>query len=166
MSIAVFDHFPGDTEVMLRMRTREGPRTLRFGTGLSLEQLILCHALGRPIASLDRERRAAGVMMIPIPRAGRLRAVRGADEARTVPGIDDVTITAHREQELVPRQERELAAEMAPPAEALILSNIFTPVHTDGLTRTGSARECFRFKGAIRAGLFKGAIRVGLVAAA
>ncbi|HMC28904.1 MAG TPA: hypothetical protein VKM56_14030, partial [Verrucomicrobiae bacterium] len=61
---------------------------------------------------------------------------------------------------------RELAAEMAPPAEALILSNIFTPVHTDGLTRTGSARECFRFKGAIRAGLFKGAIRVGLVAAA
>ena len=71
-----------------------------------------------------------------------------------------------REQELVPGQERELAAEMAPPAEALILSNIFTPVHTDGLTRTGSARECFRFKGAIRAGLFKGAIRVGLVAAA
>jgi len=80
-------------------------RTLRFGTGLTLEQLILCHALGRPIASLDRERRAAGVMMIPIPRAGRLRAVRGEDEARTVPGIEDVTITAHREQELVPLPE-------------------------------------------------------------
>ena len=29
---AVFDHFPGDTEVMLRMQTREGPRTLRFGS--------------------------------------------------------------------------------------------------------------------------------------
>jgi biotin carboxylase len=80
-------------------------RTLRFGTGVTLEELILRHALGRPIASLDRERRAAGVMMIPIPRAGRLRAVHGEDEARSVSGIEDVTITAHREQELVPLPE-------------------------------------------------------------
>ena len=27
----VFDHFPGDTEVLLEMQTREGPRRLRFG---------------------------------------------------------------------------------------------------------------------------------------
>jgi biotin carboxylase len=80
-------------------------RTLRFGTGMTLEELILRHALGRPIASLDRERRAAGVMMIPIPRAGRLRAVRGEDAARAVAGVEDVTITAHREQELVPLPE-------------------------------------------------------------
>jgi biotin carboxylase len=80
-------------------------RTLRFGTGMSLEELILRHALGRPIASLDRERRAAGVMMIPIPRAGRLRAVSGEDQARAVAGIEDVTITAHREQALVPLPE-------------------------------------------------------------
>jgi biotin carboxylase len=80
-------------------------RTLRFGTGVTLEELILRHALGRPIASLDRERRAAGVMMIPIPRSGRLCAVRGQDEARAVAGIEDVTITAHREQDLVPLPE-------------------------------------------------------------
>jgi biotin carboxylase len=80
-------------------------RTLRFGTGVTLEELILRHALGRPISSLDRERRAAGVMMIPIPRAGRLHAVRGEDAARAVGGIEDVTITAHREQELVPLPE-------------------------------------------------------------
>ena len=80
-------------------------RTLRFGTGVTLEELILHHALGRPIASLDRERRAAGVMMIPIPRAGRLQAVRGEAEARAVDGIEDVTITAHRGQELVPLPE-------------------------------------------------------------
>jgi biotin carboxylase len=80
-------------------------RTLRFGTGLTLEELILRHALGRPIASLDRERQAAGVMMIPIPRAGRLRAVHGEAEARAVAGIDDVAITAHPEQELVPLPE-------------------------------------------------------------
>jgi biotin carboxylase len=80
-------------------------RTLRFGTGVTLEELILRHALGQPIASLDRERQAAGVMMIPIPRGGRLRAVDGVDAARAVEGIDDVTITAHREQELVPLPE-------------------------------------------------------------
>lgn len=80
-------------------------RTLRFGTGVTLEELILRHALGAPIASLDRERQAAGVMMIPIPRAGRLRAVDGVDAARAVEGIEDVTITAHREQELAPLPE-------------------------------------------------------------
>jgi biotin carboxylase len=80
-------------------------RTLRFGTGVSLEELILRHALGRPIASLDRERRAAGVMMIPIPRAGRLAAVAGEAAARAVAGIEDVTITAHPGQELVPLPE-------------------------------------------------------------
>jgi biotin carboxylase len=80
-------------------------RTLRFGTGMTLEELILRHALGQPIASLDRERRAAGVMMIPIPRAGRLRAVHGEAAASAVAGIEAVTITAHREQELVPLPE-------------------------------------------------------------
>jgi biotin carboxylase len=80
-------------------------RTLRFGTGMTLEELILRHALGQPIASLARERQAAGVMMIPIPRAGRLLDVHGEAEARAVAGIEDVKITAHRGQELVPLPE-------------------------------------------------------------
>ena len=80
-------------------------RTLTFGTGLSLEELILCHALGRPLESLERERRAAGVMMIPIPRAGRLASVRGADEAAAVDGVEDVAITMHPGQEVVPLPE-------------------------------------------------------------
>jgi DNA polymerase-3 subunit alpha len=29
---AVFEHFPGDTEVLLEMQTRDGPRRLRFGS--------------------------------------------------------------------------------------------------------------------------------------
>src|SRR4029453_15552721 len=52
-------------------------RSLRFGTGLTLEDIILRRALQMPIASLERERRAAGVMMIPIPRAGVLEKVEG-----------------------------------------------------------------------------------------
>jgi biotin carboxylase len=80
-------------------------RTLTFGTGLSLEDLILCHALGRPLESLERERRAAGVMMIPIPRAGRLVAVSGAEDAKAVEAIEDVVITMHPGQDVVPLPE-------------------------------------------------------------
>jgi len=80
-------------------------RTLTFGTGLSLEELILSHALGRPLESLERERRATGVMMIPIPRAGRLAAVHGTAEAAAVESIDEVTITMHPGQDVVPLPE-------------------------------------------------------------
>lgn len=80
-------------------------RTLRFGTGMSLEELILRHALGWKIPSHDREQRAAGVMMIPIPGAGRLVAVRGKDAAQAVPDVEEVAITAHIGQELVPLPE-------------------------------------------------------------
>jgi len=80
-------------------------RTLRFGTGMTLEEVILRHALGLPIASLERERQAAGVMMLPIPRAGTLRAIGGTDDARGVKGIEDVTITAHVGQALEPLPE-------------------------------------------------------------
>jgi biotin carboxylase len=80
-------------------------RTLTFGTGLTLEEIILAQALGRPTGSLVRDRRAAGVMMIPIPRGGILEDVRGLDEARAVPAIEDVTITMHKGQAVVPLPE-------------------------------------------------------------
>jgi biotin carboxylase len=79
---------------------------LRFGDrDVSLEEIILRHALGMPIPSLQRERLAAGVMMIPIPGAGTLREVRGVEEAKRVPLIADVQITAHRGERLVPFPE-------------------------------------------------------------
>jgi biotin carboxylase len=65
-------------------------RVLRFGAGISLEEIVLRHALGRPIADLERERRAAGVMMLPVPRPGRLRGISGIEAARRVAGIVDV----------------------------------------------------------------------------
>src|SRR6266849_4798141 len=80
-------------------------RTLRFGTGLALEELILRHALGMEVPTLERERQAAGVMMLPVPRAGVLKAVRGQAEALAVPGIEEVAITAHPGQDLVPLPE-------------------------------------------------------------
>ena len=80
-------------------------RALHFASGMSLEELVLRHALGMEIPSLERERRAAGVMMIPIPHAGVLSEVRGQSEAKSVSGIEEIVITAHITQELVPLPE-------------------------------------------------------------
>jgi biotin carboxylase len=79
-------------------------RALRFGDA-SLEEVLVRHAVGQSIDDFHREERAAGVLMIPIPRAGRLEAVRGADLARLVPGIEDVRVTATRGESLVPLPE-------------------------------------------------------------
>ena len=70
-------------------------RALRFGDErISLEELILRHALGLGGIDVAREDGAAGVMMIPVPRSGILESVEGADAARSVRGIEDVLITA------------------------------------------------------------------------
>ncbi|MEX1026404.1 MAG: ATP-grasp domain-containing protein [Candidatus Paceibacterota bacterium] len=80
-------------------------RVLRFGTGMSLEELIIRHALEEDFELPERQTQAAGVMMIPTARAGRLIEIRGLDEAKVVNGIEDVTISAHLGQRLVPLPE-------------------------------------------------------------
>ncbi len=68
-------------------------RALRFGAGISLEEVILRHALGLSPGDLRRTEKASGVMMIPIPRSGVLRAVDGREEAGAVVGIEGLEIT-------------------------------------------------------------------------
>jgi biotin carboxylase len=80
-------------------------RTLRFGTGMSLEELILLHAMGADIAAYTREKKAAGVMMIPIPYGGILRGVYGEAEAKQVPGIEELDIMIPLGQEVIPLPE-------------------------------------------------------------
>lgn len=80
-------------------------RTLRFGTGLTLEELTLSHALGIPIHSMERERLAAGVMMIPIPQAGILNEVSGLEEAKNVSGVEEISITVALGRRVVPLPE-------------------------------------------------------------
>jgi len=97
-------------------------RALRFGAGVRLEELILRHALGLPLDGLHRESAAAGVMMLPIPRAGVLVAVHGQDEARAVPGIAGLEITIHPGRPVQPLPEGDrylgfLFARAATPAE-------------------------------------------------
>ena len=72
---------------------------------ISLEELLLRHALGESSEGWERERAASGVMMIPIPRRGIFRRASGLEEARRVAGVEDVRITAKPDQVLVPLPE-------------------------------------------------------------
>ena len=82
-------------------------RTLKFGAGLSLEEIIMRHALGLSTESLARESGASGVMMIPIPAGGTLASVGGQDAARDIEHIEDVRITIPEGQPVVPLPEGE-----------------------------------------------------------
>ena len=68
-------------------------RTLKFGADISLEELTLRHAVGENVDNILTLSSASGVMMLPIPRSGRLRAVSGVEAARAVPHIQNLTIT-------------------------------------------------------------------------
>jgi biotin carboxylase len=80
-------------------------RTLSFGTGMSLEELILRHATGAEVPSYERESGAAGVMMIPIPRGGTLRSVENVEAAEALPLVESVTIEIRPGNEVVPLPE-------------------------------------------------------------
>ncbi len=80
-------------------------RTLRFGAGISLEEVVLRHALGMEFGDLRRATTASGVMMLPIPRAGTLRAVDHRERALAVPGIVDLDITIPIGAAVVPLPE-------------------------------------------------------------
>ena len=80
-------------------------RTLRFGAGMSLEEIVLRHAIAAPLETLNRESRAAGVMMMPIVGRGRIREIRGLEEASRVPLIEEIEMEARVGDVLVPLPE-------------------------------------------------------------
>jgi biotin carboxylase len=83
-------------------------RTLRFGLGAaSLEELVIGNALGRELGANDLvgHSGAAGVMMLPIPTGGVLGEIRGVDDAKRVPLVEDVQVTARVGEVLVPLPE-------------------------------------------------------------
>lgn len=82
-------------------------QTLRFDMDTSLETLILRQACGLPLLTTQREQTASGVMMIPIPGAGILQRVDGISEAKAVPLIESVEITAKLHYPITPLPEGE-----------------------------------------------------------
>jgi biotin carboxylase len=87
------EHGPVPLEVAARSIGGLCGRVLQYGTGLTLEDLILAHALGRDPGDLRTDWTPAGVMMLPVTRAGTLAEVRGQGAARAEPGILDLRIT-------------------------------------------------------------------------
>src|SRR5947209_1504663 len=110
---------------------------LEFGSGICLEELILRHATGEEITAIERDEHAAGVMMIPIPRGGMLKAVHGVEEAEKVPLVTGVEITAKLNHLLVPL-----------PEGASYLGFIFARGNTPGEVEAAirQAHTCLRFE--------------------
>jgi biotin carboxylase len=70
-------------------------RALRFGPErISLEELLIRHALDMSGSHLEREKDASGVMMIPVPRSGIFEGVDGIEEAEKLAGVEEIRITA------------------------------------------------------------------------
>ncbi len=81
-------------------------RALRFGLlGESLETVLLRHALGFPPSGPGALPTAIGVMMLPVPAAGRLVEIRGRERALAVPGIADLEMTIAPGGSVVPLPE-------------------------------------------------------------
>jgi hypothetical protein len=110
---------------------------LEFGTGVTLEELLLRHAVGLALPQTEGQAQAAGVMMIPIPRGGILRGVEGENAARATPHITGVEITAKLNHPIVPL-----------PEGASYLGFLFARADTPAVAESAlrQAHECLRFR--------------------
>mgnify|MGYP003439488624 FL=1 len=80
-------------------------RALRFGAGVSLEEVIIRHALGLGLDGLARETQASGVTMLPIRSAGVLDRVSGQERALAIEGVVGVEISIASGRPVVPLPE-------------------------------------------------------------
>jgi formate-dependent phosphoribosylglycinamide formyltransferase (GAR transformylase) len=77
-------------------------RALRFGPeGISLEELLVRHALQLPGSNLEREAAASGVMMVPVPATGVLERIDGLEAAVMTPVVESIEITARLRDTIV-----------------------------------------------------------------
>lgn len=82
-------------------------RLLNLGTGYTLEELVLLHAMGKraEVKLSGENEKGLGVLMIPIPKAGILKRVEGLLAAQRIPFITEVSIEVREGYELVPLPE-------------------------------------------------------------
>lgn len=70
-------------------------RVFPYVFGENMHECILNIALGNQLPLPRQQPAAAGAMMLPVPRKGRLVSVNGVEAARQVPGIHDVIVTVN-----------------------------------------------------------------------
>ena len=82
-------------------------KLFEFATGQKLETVVVNHALNKmdKKPTIPEKNEAAGVMMIPTPKAGILRRVEGLSAATKIKNIDEVIISVREGYELVPLPE-------------------------------------------------------------
>lgn len=84
-------------------------RSSRYRDPLPLEEVLVLHAVDEMPPDLSPDdgpnASAAGVMMIPVPRAGIFQTVHGVDAAEATPWIEQVIVTARPGEMLVPLPE-------------------------------------------------------------
>ena len=78
-------------------------KALVFADDMPLEEAIVRHALGEDISCIVRRDGAAGVMMIPVPRAGIYQGASGLEAAQAI--ADEVILTAKEGQRMQPLPE-------------------------------------------------------------
>ena len=79
-------------------------RLLTFGTGYTLEQLVLANAIGQHLP-IQINPGAAGVLMLPVRKEGVLRRVEGVMKAEQVPFIDEIEISLREGHKVYPLPE-------------------------------------------------------------
>jgi biotin carboxylase len=112
---------------------------LRFGLErITLEELLLRHALSLGGDELPREEAASGVMMIPVPRSGIFEGVDGLEEAEKVRGIEEIRITARL---------RDYVAAWPEGSSYLgfIFARVESPAEAEAALRAAHARLQFKF---------------------
>ncbi|MCF6336917.1 MAG: hypothetical protein L3J84_03060 [Gammaproteobacteria bacterium] len=78
-------------EVAARTIGGQCAQLLKQGSGYGLEELVIAQTIGKPLP-IQNAGSAAGVLMIPILKAGILRRVEGLPAARKISYIIDVEI--------------------------------------------------------------------------
>ena len=81
-------------------------RVFRHVLGEDIHPHVLRLALGEEKELPKQKPGAAGAMMLPIPEAGKLRAIKGLDRARQVRGIEDVILNTSPGEIIVPFPEQ------------------------------------------------------------
>jgi biotin carboxylase len=96
---------PVVVEINARLAGGMIPELVRLATGVDLLEQQLRAAIGLPLLLAPTRERFAGIRFLLAPTAGLLARVHGLDEARRVPGVDRVVVTAAEGAAVLPARD-------------------------------------------------------------
>jgi cysteine synthase A len=96
---------PVVVEINARLAGGMIPELVRLSTGVDLLEQQLRASIGLPLLLTPTRQRFAGIRFLLAPKAGVLAGVDGVAEARRVPGVDRVVVTAAEGAAVLPAQD-------------------------------------------------------------